>query len=122
MKLKLPERRRFVRLEVPLVVAAQRPGGVEEMVTKNISPVGFMVEVKDKFEESGETSFEVSLPGDGEPVSVKGRVIWQNKISLEDGAPYEVGIEIIHIEDRSKNEFLKYLCDLLYESEYRERS
>ena len=122
MKLKLPERRRFVRLDVPLEVTFFRGGREEKLTTKNISPMGFMIETGQSLDENTLFPFTFRIGPENTPIGIKGRVIWQNKVSLEDGAPFEVGIDIADIDDAGKNEFLKYVCDLLYGSEYRERT
>lgn len=122
MKLKLPERRRFVRLDVPIEVFFYRNGAKNKLLTKNISPVGFMVETPEVFEVGESLECELKVSQEAVPVKLRGKIIWQNRRSLEDGAPYDVGIDILKIEDDGKNEFLRYLCDLLYGSEYRERT
>ena len=122
MKLKLPERRRFVRVETPLRVDIKSGDRTEKVVTKNISPVGFRFEVKKKFDDLSPLEMTLHLPMDNMVISLEGKVIWQSKVSLEDRAPFDVGIDIVGIEDKNKNVFLKYLCDLLYESTYQERT
>jgi len=62
------------------------------------------------------------LPSVSGPISLEGRVAWHTKMSREDDAPYDVGLEIVGVEDEKKNVLLKYLCDLLYGSTYKERT
>jgi hypothetical protein len=122
MKLKLPERRRFVRLEVPLEITVFRGDHEEKLTTKNISPMGFMLRIGRELEENTLLPFSLKACPDGSPVGIKGKVIWQNRVSLEDGSPFEAGIDICDINDADKNEFLRCICDLLYGSEYKERT
>ena len=122
MKLKLPERRRFVRIETPLRVVVKSGDRVDEVTTKNVSPVGMRFEVSEEFKQSDNLKMTLYLPKSDDPIALVGKVIWQTKTSLEDNAPYDVGVEIIEIDDRNKNIFLKYLCDLLYASTYKERT
>ncbi|MBD3425944.1 MAG: hypothetical protein GF409_01780 [Candidatus Omnitrophica bacterium] len=122
MKLKLPERRRFIRVEIPLKVIVNTDGRKEEVVTKNVSPVGLRFTVDKQFEKDEDLKMSLYLPTSEEPIGLVGKVIWQTKTSLEDNAPYDVGIEITQIKDENKNVFLKYLCDLLYSSTYKERT
>jgi hypothetical protein len=122
MKLKLPERRRFVRIEIPLRVVVKTEGRVDEVITKNVSPVGLRFEVGKELTQSDRLSMSLYLPENDDPIELVGKVIWQTKTSLEDNAPYDVGIEITEIKDKNKNIFLKYLCDLLYASTYKERT
>ena len=119
MRLKLPERRRFIRIEVPLRMTIKGEKWTEETKTKNISPIGMRFETHREFEKSEILELTVYLPSsENALINVRARVIWQSKTSLEDNAPYDVGIEIIEIEESSRNALLKYLCDLLYDSSY----
>lgn len=122
MKLKLPERRRFVRIETPLGIELQSAGRVAKVTTKNISPVGFRFEIDGKLDESEPLKIALTIPSHSEPIQLEGKIVWQAKTSLEDKAPYDVGVDILKIEDKNKNVFLKYLCDLLYDSVYKERT
>jgi hypothetical protein len=122
MKLKLPERRRFVRIEIPLKVIVKAGDRVDEVITKNVSPVGLRFEVNKELKAPEGLDLSLYLPSDEKPIKLKAKVIWQDKISLEDNAPYDVGVEITEIDDKNKNSFLKYLCDLLYESTYKART
>lgn len=122
MKLKLPERRRFVRIEIPLKVTVTSGGKTDEVVTKNISPVGMRFEIPHELEKSGKLDMTLTLPTSESPIILEGKVIWQTRISLEDNSPFDVGVEIINIDDENKNVFLKYLCDLLYDSTYKVRT
>ena len=121
MKLKLPERRRFIRIEIPLKVSIKAGGRVDEVVTKNISPIGMRFEISNELKNTEMLEMSLSIPTSDMPVRLKGRVVWQNKTTLEDSAPFDVGIEIMEIEDKNKNVFLKYLCDLLYDSTFKTR-
>ena len=38
----------------------------------------------------------------------------KKKLSLEDNSPFDVGTELVDIEEDNKNTFLKFLCDLIY--------
>ncbi|MGB2630155.1 MAG: PilZ domain-containing protein [Candidatus Omnitrophota bacterium] len=122
MKLKLPERRRYVRIEAPLKVKLASGGKSYEVTSKDISPVGVRLEIGEKLKEAEGLSLSVSLPDVAKPVRIKGKLVWQAKTSLEDKAPYDVGVEIVEVDDKDKSSFLKYVCDVLYISaEYRPR-
>ena len=121
MKHKLPERRRFVRIETPLKILINSNGVQFETITKNVSPVGLRFESQNQLEKNVELEVLMYLPDLDVPIKLKGKVIWQNKVTLEDKAPYDVGIEVVEIKEEDKNSFLKYLCDLLYDSDYKVR-
>lgn len=122
MKLKLPERRRFVRVETPLKVVVTEGDRIDEVVTKNISPMGFRFEVSREYKQTEDLELALYIPSTEKAIHIKGKVVWQEKISLEDNAPYDVGIEVTQVDEKDKNVFLKFLCDLLYKSSYKERT
>ncbi len=122
MKLKLPERRRFIRVETPLRVTVISGGEVNEVVTKNVSPVGLRFEIGRELKETENIKMDLYLPIHHDPIHLEAKIIWQNKVSLEDNAPYDIGAEIVEIDDETKNIFLKYLCDLLYSVTYTART
>ena len=121
MKLKLPERRRFIRIETPLKLVLKSGDITEEVLTKNISPVGMRFEVGRELKKTDRLEISLSIPISDEPISLTAKVIWQAKVSLEDNAPFDVGVEITDIADKNKIVFLEYLCGLLYESSYKTR-
>jgi len=120
MKVKSFERRRFVRIDVPLKLMVKIGKRREKGITKNISPVGLRFETSKKLEADEKVEIVLYLPSMVNPITFKARVVWQKKKSLEDKAPYDVGVEIASIEDNDKNVFLKYLCDLFYNSTYKQ--
>ncbi len=122
MKLKVPERRRFIRIEVPLKIVVKAMGKEEIVTTKNISPVGIRFSISWETDKTKNIDMLLYVPVKAEPIALTGRIVWQEKVSLEDSAPYDVGVEIIDICEENKNVFLKYLCDLLYKSAYEFRT
>ncbi|MBU0683101.1 MAG: PilZ domain-containing protein [Candidatus Omnitrophota bacterium] len=118
MNLKWPERRRFIRVDVPLKVTFKNGNYLEKGVTINISPVGVKFESAKEIKADDEFEIALYLPSIDNPIHIKAKIVWQKKTSLEDKAPYEVGAEIISIKETDKNIFLKYLCDLFYNSTY----
>ena len=119
MKLRdqLTERRRYLRLQTPIKVTYTVPenGRSYSTLTKNISADGLRFETSDKdMKEASQIDIILVMPDHGETVKGKAAVIWKKKISLEDAAPYDVGLELREISESDKNAFLKFLCDLLY--------
>ena len=119
MKIKdrLIERRKYIRLKTPIPVTYTVPetGSVYSAVTKNISADGLRLESAAKdISLSGIVELKLELYGAHNPVHAKGRIIWKKKLSLEDNASCDIGIEFTEIEEDNKNTFLKFLCDLIY--------
>ena len=119
MKLRdqLTERRRYLRLQTPIKVTYTVPenGRSYSTLTKNISADGLRFETSDRdMKEASQIDIILVMPDHSETVKGKAVVIWKKKISLEDAAPYDVGLELREISESDKNAFLKFLCDLLY--------
>ena len=111
------ERRRYVRLDTPIDISYVVPetGTTLNTDTKNISADGVRFETPDKsVKESDVLELKMVIRDAPNPVHAKAKVIWKRKISLEDAASYDCGLEFTEIEEDNKNTFLKFLCDLIY--------
>ena len=114
---RLVERRKYIRLKTPVAVTYTIPGTgvVNSSVTKDISADGLRLETGAKGVEEGSVlELKLELHGANNPVHAKGKVVWMKQLSLEDDAPYDIGVELIEIEEDNKNTFLKFLCNLIY--------
>lgn len=114
---KFIDRRRHIRLKAPLSLSYNviDAGEVRQTTTKDISADGLRFETHDKaFGENAVLEVKLGIPEAANAVHAKCRVVWKKKLSLEDRAPFDVGVEFIEIEEDNKNTFLKFLCDLIY--------
>lgn len=83
--------------------------------SKDVSADGLRIENSHQPLKVGDQlELKLSLPSIPNPVHAKGRIVWMKKLTLEDNAPYNYGIEIMSIEEDNKNTFLKFLCDTIY--------
>ncbi|MBU4377001.1 MAG: PilZ domain-containing protein [Candidatus Omnitrophica bacterium] len=118
MKRIIEERRRFIRLEVPIelkYIVEDNPSQTRMRVaTKDLSCDGLRFISEHKIDEGSALDLNLTIPGANNPVHIKGKAVWVRKMSSEDAAPFEVGVEFAQIEEDNKNTFLKYLCDLIY--------
>lgn len=118
MKKSMEERRRFIRLEVPIevkYVIEESPDQVRRRVdTKDLSCDGLRFICEEEVSDGSLIDLNLTVPGATNPIHIKGKAVWSRKISTEDAAPFEVGVEFMQIEEDNKNTFLKYLCDLIY--------
>ena len=110
------EKRKYLRLNNPVELEYILPDSntVHTRVTKDISATGLRFETTEKIEENSTLELKLKLPNLQNPVHVYGRVAWLKRVTLEDNAPFDVGVEFLKIEEDNKNTFLKYLCDLIY--------
>jgi len=111
------ERRRYLRLETPIGVWYTVPNGgaVKSADARDISADGIRIRVRDASLKEGDVlELKLGVPNAANAVHSSGRVVWKKSVSLEDGAPSDVGIEFAAIEEDNKNTFLKFLCDEIY--------
>jgi len=111
------ERRRYVRLKTPVELSyfPDNEERVSKAVAENISADGLRFRTKEQNINEGDSlELKLILAGAANPVHAKANVVWKKKVSLEDGAPFDIGLEFTSIEEDNKNTFLKNLCDLIY--------
>jgi c-di-GMP-binding flagellar brake protein YcgR len=115
------ERRKFTRYALPLQIAYVLDGEntVRRSTTKNISSLGIRFESEKSLKEGSTLELKLELPKAPNPVHAQGKLVWVKKSSLEDDAPYDIGMEFLKIEEDNKNTFLKFLCDLAYKYGHR---
>ena len=112
-----PERRKYLRAETPLSVRIiTKNKVVQEIETKDISPIGMRFETKDPDININDlVELKIEIPGALCPVHAKAKVVWKKRLSRKDGSSFDdIGCEFTKIEEDNKNTFLKYFCDLLY--------
>lgn len=116
MARKVEEKRRFLRLTTPLELSYILSGDdrVYKAVTKDLSALGLRFVSQKELQPETTVDITLYIPNLKNPIHVTGKVVWQRRQSLEDNAPYDIGVEFVQIEEDNKNTFLKYLCDLIY--------
>ena len=113
---RVEERRKFIRLEVPVDLKYITAGDSvrKEAITKDLSCEGLRFISGDVLKEGSNLELNLDIPDASNPVHIIAKVVWTKRFSTEDGSPFEVGVEFAKIEEDNKNTFLKYLCDLIY--------
>lgn len=111
----LIERRGFIRLREPIGITYSLGGRIFNVTAKDISADGLRFQTMEKGLKEGDIlEVKLDIPEVANPVHAKGRIMWKKKLSLEDAAPFDIGAELLSIEEDNKNTFLKFLCDLIY--------
>ena len=112
---KTEEKRRFVRLNVLTDVAyTRRPSSEEEKISlsKNISIGGLCLIVYETLKESEVLDLNIYLSEEAMPVNAVGRVVWSKEFIVGDpdkGKRYDVGIELIEINEEDVAKIEKYV-------------
>ncbi len=111
------ERRKYIRLFTPISIAYvnSADGKMHNADTKDISAEGIRFTAADKaLNASDVIELKLNILGAPNSVHAKGRIMWKERMTLEDNSPFDFGVEFIEIEEDNKNTFLKFLCDLIY--------
>ncbi|MDD5136075.1 MAG: PilZ domain-containing protein, partial [Candidatus Omnitrophica bacterium] len=106
-----------IRMREPISVAytVAEHDKVYNVTAKDISAEGLRFQTTDKSLKEGDVlEMRLDIHAVANHVHAMGKIMWKKKLSLEDNAPFDVGTEIIDIEEDNKNTFLKFLCDLIY--------
>lgn len=109
------EKRRYLRLNVPIEIEYILPGSdkIYKAVTKDISAIGLRFATQSELPKDTALELKLKLPNIPNPIHANGRIAWLKKLDSKE-EPFSIGVEFIKIEEDNKNTFLKYLCDLIY--------
>lgn len=114
----MQERRRYVRLNVPLEVSYVIEGRQEQhrkSISRNISPSGIRFAVGEELPKGTVLELGIKIPTKTESIPLKAKVIWSKKEAGQERDSYDMGLEFIHIPEQSKSDFFQYLCNLMYD-------
>lgn len=118
MEEKQPERRRYFRVMLPLLVS-YTVGDVppkQEEYTKDISGGGMRIPIKEKLAVGTLLKVQLDLLKDQKVLELEAKVIWVNSVPDDYDYPYEAGVEFINVsfEDRLMiSNCLLYRAELL---------
>lgn len=83
-------------------------------VTRNISATGLLIETDESLPIGSNVSIDIDTPKANNPIHCTGKVVWAAPIANSE--KFNLGIELMDIEEDNKNTFLKFLCDTIYNS------
>ena len=116
----MQERRRYVRLNIPLEVSYTiqgKEGKEYKAITKNISPNGARFSIEEELPKGAILNIGIKIPTRPDFIPIKARVVWSKKeVELEQEKDiYDAGFEFIQISEEDKSIFFQYLCNLMYD-------
>lgn len=114
----MQERRRYVRLNIPLEVSYTiqgKGGALRKSITKNISPSGARFTVEGELPKGTVLDIAIKIPTKAEPIPVKAKIVWTRKENEQGKGFYDTGFEFTLIPEESKQLFFQYLCNLMYD-------
>ncbi|MFC1623727.1 PilZ domain-containing protein [Candidatus Omnitrophota bacterium] len=118
----MEEKRRFVRLEWPVVVyykTLEEPCTEDQIVSSNISEGGVCFIVYERLPKETNLSIELQVPFDSMPIFVKGKVVWVKKVGEPHTRTFEVGVKFIEIEPKDQKRFMTYINNEIKERKLR---
>ena len=101
MEQKNPERRRYFRVALPLLISytvVDTSMGHKGFSSKDISGGGMRIPLKEKLAPGTLLEVQLDLLKDEKKILLKAKVIWVNAVSDDVDYPYEAGIEFINID------------------------
>lgn len=110
----IKERRKYVRLETKVDFSYRIKGsrGPEyKAVTKNISPGGIRGLVDNRIKKGTWLELVMHIPAAKKPIPAIGKVVWTADVKA---GKIDVGIKFEEIDTAMKNEFLEYMCGLMF--------
>lgn len=114
----MQERRRYVRLNIPLQVGyiiQGKKGTRGNSITKNISPNGARFVIEKELPKGTIVDIDIKIPAKPEPIPIKAKVVWSKKEAVQGKDIYDAGFEFVQIPEESKQVFFQYLCNLMYD-------
>lgn len=109
------ERRRYSRL--PGTMVEYFPIGKDNLkkssFTENVSPVGICFLADENIAIDTPLGLKIHLPNSIEALEAKGKVIWTNAsafLSVEKANHYDVGVEIVEMDDTDRSKIKKYIA------------
>lgn len=114
----MQERRKYVRLNIPLEVnyTIQGKEGVSyQSITKNISPNGARFSIEQELPKGSVLDINIKIPEQADSIPIKARIVWIKKESDVEPGAYDTGFEFIKIPEKSKQKFFQYLCNFMYD-------
>lgn len=117
MRGNMVEKRRYVRVDVPIRVWYRLPGkkaGKGEALSKNIGGMGICIHVSRTFDVGGLLKLTLGIPGASEPIETEARVIWVDKTEKGDEGfrtDYEAGLKFTSLSQVAKATIVNFVYE-----------
>ncbi len=108
----MQERRRFIRMETPVMVAFPSPGTMktERSFTQDVSESGIRFPTAVKLQIGQQLPLTLELPFSGSSMQATGEVMWIREISRLGAPQYEIGVRFQWIEDPDRHRLSRHLA------------
>ena len=110
----MQERRRFVRVDTPVLVEFPNPETMktERSYTRNVSETGIQFPTMVRLQVGQEIPLTLQLPFHTADMQATGEVLWVREIARMGQPQYEIGVRFHWMEDPDKHRLLTHLQGL----------
>ena len=111
----MQERRRHIRVKVPVLVEFPQPGTykTERSFTQDISDTGLHFPTTVKLAIGQELALTLRLPYADSPMQATGEVMWIREVARHGDTQYEVGLRFRWIEDPDQQRLNRFFATLM---------
>ena len=112
--LTMQERRRYLRVETPVLVEFPGPGTMktERSYTQDVSETGMRFPTTVRLSVGQELPITLQLPFQGAPFHTTGEVVWVREMSRLGAPQYDVGLRFRWIEDPDRQRLARHLASI----------
>lgn len=110
----MQERRRYIRLETPVLVEFPSPDTMktERSFTCDVSETGMRFPTPVKLQLGQEIPLTLELPFRNATIHATGEIVWVREIARLGETQYEVGVRFRWIEDTDRQQLTRHLASL----------
>ena len=110
----MQERRRYIRVETPILVEFPHPESMktERSFTQDVSENGMRFPTAVKLQIGQELALTLELPFHDAPMHATGEVVWIREVSRLGAPQYDVGVRFRWIEDPDRHRLSRHLSSL----------
>ena len=107
----MQERRRYIRMETPVLVEFPNPETMktERSFTYNVSETGLRFPTPVKLQVGQEIPLTLELPFHTAPMHATGEILWAREISRLGAPQYEIGVAFRWMDDPDRARFTRHL-------------
>ena len=117
MRGNMVEKRRYVRVDVPIRVGYRLPGkkvSKGEALSKNIGRMGICIHLSRTFAVGSLLKLTLGIPGASEPLETEARVVWVDKTEKGDEGfrtDYEAGLTFTSLSNVARASIINFICE-----------
>ena len=121
--MEMEEKRRYIRWKVPanayekwdiptkVKYKIEHAGVGKEALCRDISMMGMKLSLSEGVREGTVLEMKIDIPGEKEPILVRGEVAWQREVGKEKKRYFEAGIYFIGIKDADKAKIYAFVYE-----------